>query len=66
MYIYSIPYIKNFFSWIFVCLANADKNKDDKLTLSEVKDFFHLINIDVHDDYAELLFKVMHLDCEYC
>lgn len=40
----------------------ADKNKDDKLTQSEVKDFFRLINIDINDDYAEMLFEVMHSD----
>uniref|UniRef100_A0A7N6A2R1 Phosphoinositide phospholipase C n=1 Tax=Anabas testudineus TaxID=64144 RepID=A0A7N6A2R1_ANATE len=45
------------FSWIFTCLMKADKNKDDKLTQSEVKDFFRLINIDIDDNYAEMLFK---------
>uniref|UniRef100_A0A7N6ARV0 Phosphoinositide phospholipase C n=1 Tax=Anabas testudineus TaxID=64144 RepID=A0A7N6ARV0_ANATE len=43
--------------WIFTCLMKADKNKDDKLTQSEVKDFFRLINIDIDDNYAEMLFK---------
>ncbi|XP_041849265.1 1-phosphatidylinositol 4,5-bisphosphate phosphodiesterase delta-1-like isoform X2 [Melanotaenia boesemani] len=43
--------------WIFSCLSKADKNKDSKLTQSEVKDFLHLINIELDDDYAEMLFK---------
>ncbi|KAM7378865.1 hypothetical protein PAMP_004460 [Pampus punctatissimus] len=43
--------------WIFSCLRKADKNKDGKLNLSDVKDFLHLINIEVDDDYAEMLFK---------
>ena len=36
----------------------ADKNKDDKLSHSEVKNFLRLINIEVDDNYAEMLFKV--------
>ncbi|XP_069020557.1 1-phosphatidylinositol 4,5-bisphosphate phosphodiesterase delta-1-like isoform X2 [Embiotoca jacksoni] len=43
--------------WIFSCLRKADKNKDEKLSVSEVKDFLRLINIEVDDDYAEMLFK---------
>uniref|UniRef100_A0A3Q1G5W5 Phosphoinositide phospholipase C n=1 Tax=Acanthochromis polyacanthus TaxID=80966 RepID=A0A3Q1G5W5_9TELE len=43
--------------WIFSCLRKADKNKDDKLSESEVKNFLRLINIEVDDDYAEMLFK---------
>ncbi|XP_076018497.1 1-phosphatidylinositol 4,5-bisphosphate phosphodiesterase delta-1-like [Genypterus blacodes] len=43
--------------WIFNCLRKADKNKDDKMNQSEVKNFLHLINIEVDDDYAEMLFK---------
>ncbi|XP_029379930.1 1-phosphatidylinositol 4,5-bisphosphate phosphodiesterase delta-1-like isoform X2 [Echeneis naucrates] len=43
--------------WILSCLRKADKNKDDKLSPSEVKNFFRLINIDVEDEYAEMLFK---------
>lgn len=46
------------FSWIFSCLRKADKNKDDKLSQSELKNFLRLINIEVDDDYAEILFKV--------
>lgn len=43
--------------WIFSCLRKADKNKDDKLSESEMKNFLRLINIEVDDDYAEMLFK---------
>ncbi|KAM9844922.1 1-phosphatidylinositol 4,5-bisphosphate phosphodiesterase delta-1-like [Aulostomus maculatus] len=43
--------------WIFSCLSKADKNKDNKLSESEVKDFLRLINIEVDDSYAEMLFE---------
>uniref|UniRef100_A0A672I527 Phosphoinositide phospholipase C n=1 Tax=Salarias fasciatus TaxID=181472 RepID=A0A672I527_SALFA len=43
--------------WIYSCLRKADKNDDDKLSESEVKRFLRLINIEVDDDYAEMLFK---------
>uniref|UniRef100_A0A8C6LMD0 Phosphoinositide phospholipase C n=1 Tax=Nothobranchius furzeri TaxID=105023 RepID=A0A8C6LMD0_NOTFU len=43
--------------WIFSCLRKADKNKDDKLSPSEVKSFLRLINIEMDDDYADMLFK---------
>ncbi|KAM3866434.1 1-phosphatidylinositol 4,5-bisphosphate phosphodiesterase delta-1-like [Diretmus argenteus] len=43
--------------WIFNCLRKADKNSDDKMSQKELKDFLHLINIEVDDDYAEMLFK---------
>lgn len=46
-------------SWIFSCLRKADKNKDDNLSPSEVKSFMHLINIEVDDEYVEMLFKVV-------
>ncbi|XP_042353347.1 1-phosphatidylinositol 4,5-bisphosphate phosphodiesterase delta-1-like [Plectropomus leopardus] len=45
--------------WIYTCLMKADKNKDDKLTKSEVKNFLRLINIEVEDEYMDMLFKVM-------
>jgi len=45
-------------SWIFSCLRKADKNKDNKMTQSELKNFLRLINIKVDDDHAEMLFKV--------
>ncbi|KAM9719670.1 1-phosphatidylinositol 4,5-bisphosphate phosphodiesterase delta-1-like [Menidia menidia] len=43
--------------WIFSCLRKADKNKDDKLSQSEVKSFLRLINIEMDDEYAEMIFK---------
>ncbi|RVE61586.1 hypothetical protein OJAV_G00172320 [Oryzias javanicus] len=43
--------------WIFNCLKKADKDKDDKLNLSEVKRFLRLINIEMDDSYAEMLFQ---------
>ncbi|XP_061652211.1 1-phosphatidylinositol 4,5-bisphosphate phosphodiesterase delta-1-like isoform X1 [Phyllopteryx taeniolatus] len=43
--------------WIFSCLSKADKNKDSKLSVSEVKNFLRLINTDVDDGYAEMLFE---------
>ncbi|XP_035025982.2 1-phosphatidylinositol 4,5-bisphosphate phosphodiesterase delta-1 isoform X2 [Hippoglossus stenolepis] len=43
--------------WIFSCLRKADKDKDDKLSQSEMKNFLRLINIEADDDYAEMLFQ---------
>ncbi|XP_047444392.1 1-phosphatidylinositol 4,5-bisphosphate phosphodiesterase delta-1-like isoform X2 [Mugil cephalus] len=43
--------------WIFSCMRKADKNKDEKLSQSEVKSFLRLINIEVDDDYADIIFK---------
>ncbi|XP_049603042.1 1-phosphatidylinositol 4,5-bisphosphate phosphodiesterase delta-1 isoform X1 [Syngnathus scovelli] len=43
--------------WIFSCLSKADKNKDNKLSVSEIKSFLRLINIDVDDDYADMIFE---------
>ncbi|XP_053185437.1 1-phosphatidylinositol 4,5-bisphosphate phosphodiesterase delta-1b [Scomber japonicus] len=43
--------------WILSCLVKADKNKDEKLSLSEMKNFLRLINLEVDDEYAEILFK---------
>ncbi|KAK7945111.1 hypothetical protein WMY93_000839 [Mugilogobius chulae] len=43
--------------WIFTCLSKADKNKDDQLSESEVKNFMRLINIDMDDEYTNMLFK---------
>ncbi|KAL2085120.1 hypothetical protein ACEWY4_018440 [Coilia grayii] len=42
--------------WIFNCMRKADKNKDNKMTLKELKHFLHQINIQVDDTYAEMLF----------
>ncbi|XP_019960064.2 1-phosphatidylinositol 4,5-bisphosphate phosphodiesterase delta-1 isoform X1 [Paralichthys olivaceus] len=43
--------------WIISCLKKADKDKDDKLSQSEMKNFLRSINIEVEDDYAEMLFQ---------
>ncbi|XP_034559312.1 1-phosphatidylinositol 4,5-bisphosphate phosphodiesterase delta-1-like isoform X4 [Notolabrus celidotus] len=43
--------------WIYSCMRKADKNEDDKLSESELKNFLRLINVEVDDDYAEELFK---------
>ncbi|KAM4605564.1 1-phosphatidylinositol 4,5-bisphosphate phosphodiesterase delta-1-like isoform 2-T2 [Polymixia lowei] len=43
--------------WIFNCMRKADKNSDDKLSQEELKDFLHLINIEVDDYYTEMLFQ---------
>uniref|UniRef100_A0A8L0DSV3 Phosphoinositide phospholipase C n=1 Tax=Oncorhynchus mykiss TaxID=8022 RepID=A0A8L0DSV3_ONCMY len=42
--------------WIFNCMRKADKNKDNKMTLKELKHFLRQINIEVDDMYAEVLF----------
>uniref|UniRef100_A0A6Q2X976 Phosphoinositide phospholipase C n=1 Tax=Esox lucius TaxID=8010 RepID=A0A6Q2X976_ESOLU len=43
--------------WIFNCLRKADKNCDSQLSLEELKDFLHQINIELDDLYAEDLFR---------
>ncbi|KAM9349118.1 1-phosphatidylinositol 4,5-bisphosphate phosphodiesterase delta-1-like [Symphorus nematophorus] len=43
--------------WILSCLRKADKNQDDKLSESEMKNFLRLINLEVDDVYTEILFK---------
>lgn len=47
------------FSWIFSCLSKADKDKDGQLSQSDIKNFMRLINMEVDDSYAEMLFKVI-------
>ncbi|XP_041726282.1 1-phosphatidylinositol 4,5-bisphosphate phosphodiesterase delta-1 isoform X2 [Coregonus clupeaformis] len=42
--------------WIFNCMRKADKNKDNKMTLKELKHFLRQMNIKVDDTYAEVLF----------
>ncbi|KAJ8011463.1 hypothetical protein DPEC_G00058480 [Dallia pectoralis] len=44
--------------WIFNCLKKADKNCDNQLSLKELKDFLHQINIEVDDVYADRIFKI--------
>ncbi|KAI1902200.1 hypothetical protein AGOR_G00042260 [Albula goreensis] len=43
--------------WIFNCMRKADKNSDSKMSLKELKHFLHQVNIEVDDDYAEMLFE---------
>lgn len=43
--------------WIYSSLRKADKNLDNKMSLKEVKSFLKDINVEVHEDYAEMLFK---------
>uniref|UniRef100_A0A8C9QQF4 Phosphoinositide phospholipase C n=1 Tax=Scleropages formosus TaxID=113540 RepID=A0A8C9QQF4_SCLFO len=42
--------------WIYNCMRNADKNSDNKMSLKELKHFLHQINIEVDDEYAQMLF----------
>ena len=39
-------------------MRKADKNKDNKMPLKELKHFLRQINIEVDDMYAEVLFAV--------
>ncbi|XP_062813429.1 1-phosphatidylinositol 4,5-bisphosphate phosphodiesterase delta-1 isoform X2 [Anolis carolinensis] len=43
--------------WIHACLRKADKNKDNKMSLNELKDFLKEINIQVDDNYARQIFE---------
>ncbi|XP_075876744.1 1-phosphatidylinositol 4,5-bisphosphate phosphodiesterase delta-1-like isoform X2 [Nelusetta ayraudi] len=43
--------------WLYTCLKKADKDKDDKLSQSEMKNFMRIINIEVDDVYTEMLFQ---------
>ncbi|XP_043115233.1 1-phosphatidylinositol 4,5-bisphosphate phosphodiesterase delta-1b isoform X1 [Puntigrus tetrazona] len=43
--------------WIYSCLRKADKNFDDKISQKEMKSFLQDINIEVSEDYAEMLFQ---------
>uniref|UniRef100_UPI00398E4B09 1-phosphatidylinositol 4,5-bisphosphate phosphodiesterase delta-1a isoform X2 n=1 Tax=Pristiophorus japonicus TaxID=55135 RepID=UPI00398E4B09 len=43
--------------WFQIYLQKADGNKDNKMTLDEVKQFMHMMNIEVDDLYARDLFK---------
>lgn len=43
--------------WIYSSLRKADKNLDNKMSLKELKSFMKDINFEVHEDYAEMLFK---------
>ncbi|XP_015272143.1 PREDICTED: 1-phosphatidylinositol 4,5-bisphosphate phosphodiesterase delta-1-like, partial [Gekko japonicus] len=43
--------------WIHACLRKADKNKDNKMTLKELKNFLKEVNIQVDDNYARQIFE---------
>lgn len=43
--------------WLINCMRKADKNKDNKMTLKELKHFLRQINVEVDDSYAAELFK---------
>ncbi|TRY53847.1 hypothetical protein DNTS_002799 [Danionella cerebrum] len=43
--------------WIYNSMRRADKNLDNKMSLEELKSFLLDINIELDDDYAEMLFK---------
>ncbi|XP_051555462.1 1-phosphatidylinositol 4,5-bisphosphate phosphodiesterase delta-1-like isoform X2 [Myxocyprinus asiaticus] len=43
--------------WIYSCMHKADTNYDQKMSLKELKSFLQDINIEVDDDYAEMLFE---------
>lgn len=53
-------------SWLYTCLKKADKDKDDKLSQSEMKNFMRLINIEVDDVYTEMLFQVTPIGMPPC
>ncbi|XP_045558823.1 1-phosphatidylinositol 4,5-bisphosphate phosphodiesterase delta-1 [Salmo salar] len=42
--------------WIFNCMRKADKNKDNMMTLKELKHFLRQINVEVDETYAKVLF----------
>ncbi|XP_014890258.1 1-phosphatidylinositol 4,5-bisphosphate phosphodiesterase delta-1-like isoform X2 [Poecilia latipinna] len=43
--------------WFISCMRKADKNKDNKMTLKELKHFLRQVNIEVDDTYVEEIFK---------
>uniref|UniRef100_A0A9J7Z202 Phosphoinositide phospholipase C n=2 Tax=Cyprinus carpio TaxID=7962 RepID=A0A9J7Z202_CYPCA len=43
--------------WIYSCMRKADKNFDNKISQKELKSFLQDINIEVDEDYAEMLFQ---------
>ncbi|XP_061112281.1 1-phosphatidylinositol 4,5-bisphosphate phosphodiesterase delta-1b isoform X2 [Conger conger] len=43
--------------WIYNCMRKADKNSDSKMSQKELKHFLQRVNIEVDDDYAEMLFQ---------
>ena len=45
-------------SWIHSCLRKADKNKDNKMSFKELRNFLKELNIQVDDSYARKIFRV--------
>ncbi|XP_063159380.1 1-phosphatidylinositol 4,5-bisphosphate phosphodiesterase delta-1 isoform X1 [Candoia aspera] len=43
--------------WIHACLWKADKNKDNKMSFKELKDFMKEVNIQLDDSYARQIFE---------
>ncbi|KAM4028589.1 1-phosphatidylinositol 4,5-bisphosphate phosphodiesterase delta-1 isoform 2-T2 [Anomaloglossus baeobatrachus] len=43
--------------WIHACVRKADKNKDNKMSLKELKRFLQEINIETDDNYAKHIFQ---------
>uniref|UniRef100_A0A8D2LHS5 Phosphoinositide phospholipase C n=1 Tax=Varanus komodoensis TaxID=61221 RepID=A0A8D2LHS5_VARKO len=43
--------------WIHACLWKADKNKDNKMSFKELKNFLKEINIHIDDSYARQIFE---------
>lgn len=54
--IQNLSRLENSEHWIYSCMRKADKNRDNKMTLKELKNFLRQINIDMDDGYAESLF----------
>ncbi|KAG8443531.1 hypothetical protein GDO86_012076, partial [Hymenochirus boettgeri] len=42
--------------WIYTCLRKADKNKDSKITLKEIKSFLQEINFETDDQHTKEIF----------
>ncbi|KAM7174429.1 1-phosphatidylinositol 4,5-bisphosphate phosphodiesterase delta-1 isoform 3-T3 [Macrochelys suwanniensis] len=43
--------------WIHACLRKADKNKDNKMSFKELKNFLKEVNIQMDDSYAKQIFQ---------
>ncbi|XP_077347360.1 1-phosphatidylinositol 4,5-bisphosphate phosphodiesterase delta-1 isoform X3 [Lithobates pipiens] len=43
--------------WIHTCLRKVDKNKDNKMSLKELKNFLQEVNVETDDNYAKQIFQ---------
>ncbi|KAM4688246.1 1-phosphatidylinositol 4,5-bisphosphate phosphodiesterase delta-1 isoform 2-T2 [Discoglossus pictus] len=43
--------------WIHACLRKADKNKDNKMTFKELKNFLKEVNFEMDESYARQIFQ---------